>query len=91
MRIFSFIFIEIFLNFEFICSNIGTSPCFDQIEFITGAAYCFDMNSKPSGNPEDHALWPLYGGTDVALRMEMADSITFRAEIDLSGKEKFLF
>lgn len=63
-----------------------TSLCFDQLEFLTGASYCFEMESTPQGKADDHALWPLYGTSSFAMRLEMVDSITFRTELDISGK-----
>lgn len=57
--------------------------CFDQLEFITGTSFCLDMVSIPQGNPNEHALWPLYGSSSFAFRLETADSITFRTELEI--------
>lgn len=46
------------------------------------------MASTPQGKPDEHALWPLYGSSSFAMRLEMVDSITFRTELDISGEYK---
>lgn len=74
-----------YLNFSLFFRN-EMSLCFDQLEFLTGASYCIDMASTTKGKPDETALWPLYGSSDYAFRLEMADSITFRTELDISGR-----
>lgn len=65
--------------------------CFDQVEFLFGAAFCLVLQTTPAGKPNEHALWPLYGSTHVQVKLDTADSITFRAELDFSGKIKINF
>lgn len=64
--------------------------CFDQLEFLIGAAVCLEMQTTPSGKPDEHAVWPLYGSTHLGLKLDTADSITFRAELDFSGEHSLL-
>ena len=47
------------------------------------------MESTPQGKPNEHALWPLYGSSSFAMRLEMVDSITFRTELEISGMYNF--
>lgn len=68
-----------------------TSLCFDQLEFLTGASYCFEMQSTPQGKADEHALWPLYGTSSFAMRLEMVDSITFRTELDINDTPSITF
>ncbi|KAG5666411.1 hypothetical protein PVAND_014440 [Polypedilum vanderplanki] len=72
-------------------SDQGSEACFDQVEFLTGAAYCFDTEATPASKPGENSLWPLYGSSTTRLRMEMADSITFRAELDLNETPTITF
>ena len=85
MSKFLFSLLKLFILLNFFSSH-ETSLCFDQLEFLTGASYCFEMASTPQGKPDEHALWPLYGSSNFAMRLEMVDSITFRTELDISGK-----
>jgi hypothetical protein len=49
------------------------------------------MESTPQGKADEHALWPLYGTSSFAMRLEMVDSITFRTELDISGKLDYFY
>lgn len=46
------------------------------------------MQMTPAANPTENAQWPLHGSTHVGVKLETADSITFRAELDFSGRSE---
>lgn len=71
-----------YVNFFF--SN-PSDVCFDQLEFLIGSAVCLEIQTTSAGKPGEHAHFPLYGSSHYGLRLEAADSITFRAELDFSG------
>lgn len=58
--------------------------CFDQGEFLIGFTFCTDVLTTPM-NIKDNAHWPLFGQNRIALKLEMVDAVTFRAEFDDKG------
>jgi hypothetical protein len=59
--------------------------CFDQLEFLIGSAVCLEISQTTQGKPGENANFPLYGSSHYGLKLDTADSITFRAELDFTG------